>query len=62
MATALARLTGPPRPLSDAQLDDKFAQLVEPVLGAERVKKIGDACRRLADVANIRDVVALCCP
>ena len=50
------------RPLSDQQLDAKFAQLVEPVLGAARVRQIADSCRGLADQKNVRDLVALCCP
>ena len=50
------------RPLSDAQLDAKFAALVEPVLGAAKAQAIGDACRRLADAADVRELTALCRP
>ena len=50
------------RPLSDAQLDAKFAALVEPVLGAAKAQALGDACRRLADAADVRGLTALCRP
>ena len=35
------------RPLSDAQLEAKFAALVDPVLGAAKVEAIGQTCREL---------------
>jgi 2-methylcitrate dehydratase PrpD len=50
------------RPLSDAQLDAKFAALVEPVLGAARVAAIGTACGTLGALADVRELVALCRP
>ena len=50
------------RPLTDAQLDDKFAQLVDPVLGAVRTQAIGDVCRRLATLPDVRELLPLCCP
>jgi 2-methylcitrate dehydratase PrpD len=50
------------RPLSDAQLDAKFAQLVEPVLGAARVKDIGQACWKLGSMPDVRELVKLCRP
>jgi 2-methylcitrate dehydratase PrpD len=48
------------RPLSQAQLDDKFSALVEPVLGAQRVGAIRDACRRLAGLPDVRELARLC--
>jgi 2-methylcitrate dehydratase PrpD len=50
------------RPLSDAQLDAKFATLVEPVLGAAKGEAIGHVCRRLAVVSDVRELTALCRP
>jgi 2-methylcitrate dehydratase PrpD len=50
------------RPLSDAQLDAKFAGLVEPVLGAPKVAAIGAACRSLAALDDVRKLVQLCRP
>jgi 2-methylcitrate dehydratase PrpD len=50
------------RPLSDAQLDAKFAALVEPVLGAARQRAIGETCRRLGALPDVRELVALCRP
>jgi 2-methylcitrate dehydratase PrpD len=48
------------RPLSDAQLDGKFTQLVEPVLGADRAKAIGQACWKLGALMDVRELVKLC--
>ena len=50
------------RPLSDAQLDAKFAALVSPVLGDQKVRAIADACRGLADLDDVRKLTALCRP
>ena len=50
------------RPLSDAQLDAKFAALVEPMLGAAKVAALADACRGLGATADVRTLVALCRP
>jgi 2-methylcitrate dehydratase PrpD len=50
------------RPLSDDQLAGKFAQLADPVLGAERVRRIGEVCRRLGELQDVRELVRLCCP
>jgi len=50
------------RPLSDAQLEAKFAQLVEPVLGAAKARAITDACHGLATLPDMRGLVALCRP
>jgi 2-methylcitrate dehydratase PrpD len=50
------------RPLSDAQLDAKFAMLVEPVLGAAKVEAIGQMCRRLAAMPDVRALTVLCRP
>ena len=50
------------RPLSDAQLAGKFAQLADPVLGEARVQQIGEVCRKLGDLKDVRELVRLCCP
>jgi 2-methylcitrate dehydratase PrpD len=50
------------RPLSDAQLEAKFAALVEPVLGAAKVASIGAACRALAGITDVRELTELCRP
>lgn len=50
------------RPLSDAQLDAKFAALVDPVLGAARREQIAQACRCLGELPDLRELTALCRP
>ena len=50
------------RPLSDRQLEAKFSQLAEPVLGAERVGRITQACWQLAGLRDVRELIRLCCP
>jgi len=50
------------RPMSDAQLDAKFSALVSPVLGANRVDEIGEACRHLAALDDVRALTTLCRP
>jgi 2-methylcitrate dehydratase PrpD len=50
------------RPLTDAQLEAKFNALVEPVLGAEKARDITATCWRLASVADVRELAALCRP
>ncbi|NML42237.1 MmgE/PrpD family protein [Ramlibacter sp. G-1-2-2] len=50
------------KPLSDQQLEAKFGQLVEPVLGERKVRAITDACWSLARAADVRALTALCRP
>ena len=50
------------RPLTDAQLDAKFAALVEPVLGAAKVSALAGACRTLAGLGDVCALTALCRP
>jgi 2-methylcitrate dehydratase PrpD len=50
------------RPLSDAQLDSKFAALVAPVLGQARPAPIRDVCRTLGQLDDVRALTALCRP
>ncbi len=47
-------------PLSDEQLEAKFAQLVDPVLGAARSREITQACWKLGTLADVRALTALC--
>jgi len=47
-------------PLSDAQLEAKFASLVVPVLGQARSDEITKHCRTLASMPDIRTLTALC--
>jgi 2-methylcitrate dehydratase PrpD len=49
-------------PLSDAQLEAKFTQLVEPVLGAAKARQITEVCWRLAGLADLRELTRLCRP
>jgi 2-methylcitrate dehydratase PrpD len=49
-------------PLSDAQLEAKFAALVVPVLGQDRCTAITNHWRSLASIADIQTFVALCRP
>ncbi|MGB2819006.1 MAG: MmgE/PrpD family protein [Burkholderiaceae bacterium] len=50
------------RPMTDAQLDAKFAALVDPVLGSTKVAAIAQACRALATIDDVRMLTALCRP
>ncbi|MEO5671998.1 MAG: MmgE/PrpD family protein, partial [Ramlibacter sp.] len=50
------------RPLSDAQLEAKFDSLVVPLLGEAKARAVTAACRRLASLANVRELTALCRP
>ena len=47
-------------PLSDAQLEAKFAGLVVPVLGEPRSRQITAQWRTLASLADVRALTALC--
>jgi 2-methylcitrate dehydratase PrpD len=49
-------------PLSDAQLEAKFAALVVPVLGEARCRDITGQWKSLAALSDIRSFVALCRP
>jgi 2-methylcitrate dehydratase PrpD len=49
-------------PLSDAQLEAKFSDLVVPVLGPARAGEITQACRNLASLPDVRVLTALCRP
>ncbi|TWO64986.1 MmgE/PrpD family protein [Caenimonas sedimenti] len=49
-------------PLSDAQLEAKFADLVVPVLGGTRSRDITAQWRGLAAMADVRALTALCRP
>jgi 2-methylcitrate dehydratase PrpD len=48
------------RPLSDAQLEAKFNALVVPQLGEARAREITATCWRLASLADVRALTALC--
>lgn len=50
------------RPMTDAQLDAKFAALVHPVLGAPKGAAIAQACRGLAALDDVRALTTLCRP
>ncbi len=50
------------RPLSDAQLDAKFAALVEPVLGAAKAGAIAEKCRALGALPDVHELIAMCRP
>jgi 2-methylcitrate dehydratase PrpD len=50
------------RPLSDAELDAKAADLCEPVLGAAGARRLLEACRSLGRAPNVRDLVAAALP
>jgi len=49
-------------PLSDAQLEAKFAALVVPVLGDARARDITAHWRTLAALPDVRTLTALCRP
>jgi len=47
------------RPMSDADLQAKFTQLVAPVLGQGRVAPLIDACRSIADASDVNALIQL---
>jgi 2-methylcitrate dehydratase PrpD len=47
------------RPMSDADLEAKFASLTEPVLGRARVRELIGACGSLGGAADVRRLVSL---
>jgi len=49
-------------PLTDLQLEAKFAALVEPLLGPEKSRAITAACWALASTTDVRELTALCRP
>jgi 2-methylcitrate dehydratase PrpD len=49
-------------PLSDAQLEAKFASLVVPVLGEAKSREITQACWQLASLPDVRSLTAKCRP
>jgi 2-methylcitrate dehydratase PrpD len=49
-------------PLSDAQLEGKFSELVHPVLGDARASQITAACWQLATAQDVRTLTAMCRP
>jgi len=50
------------RPMTEAQLDAKFAALVAPVLGESRLAPIAEACLRLATLDDVRTLTTLTRP
>jgi 2-methylcitrate dehydratase PrpD len=50
------------RPLSDAQLEQKFRSLVEPVLGAARAGEITQQCWNFAQLADVAKLTGMCRP
>jgi 2-methylcitrate dehydratase PrpD len=49
-------------PLTDAQLEAKFSDLVVPVLGAGKARQVTAACWSLASMTDVRVLTALCRP
>lgn len=49
-------------PLTDAQLEAKFSDLVAPVLGAGKGRQVTAACWSLASMTDVRVLTALCRP
>ncbi len=50
------------RPMTDADLDQKFRGLVEPILGSDRATKLIAASRSLADAADASSFIPLAIP
>ena len=50
------------RPMSDGDLQAKFASLVEPVLGEERCRAIAEAAWKIGDAPDVRALVRLATP
>ncbi len=50
------------RPMTDAMLEAKFAQMSEPVLGSAKTRQLLDACWGLGQAADVRGLVALARP
>jgi 2-methylcitrate dehydratase PrpD len=50
------------KPMTDAQLDDKFHALVDPVLGASQAGQLLGACRDLGRAGDLRALLSLAVP
>jgi 2-methylcitrate dehydratase PrpD len=50
------------KPMTDAQLDDKFHALVDPVLGASQADPLLAACRGLGQAGDLRTLLSLAVP
>ena len=50
------------RPMTDADLERKFRDLVDPVLGASQAARLCAALRSLSACADLSTLVALACP
>ncbi|HVE50778.1 MAG TPA: MmgE/PrpD family protein [Casimicrobiaceae bacterium] len=47
------------RPMRDVDLEAKFAALAKPVLGAEKVRELIDACWKVGEASDVRSLVTL---
>ena len=47
------------RPMSDADLEAKFSGMSDAILGADRTRRLLDACWTLGAAGSVRDIVAL---
>jgi 2-methylcitrate dehydratase PrpD len=50
------------RPMSDADLEAKFSGMSDAILGADRTRRLLDACWSLGDAADVRALAALARP
>lgn len=50
------------RPMSNAELERKFHDLAAPVIGEARTQELAEACWRLADAPDVRELCALARP
>ncbi|WP_159912035.1 MmgE/PrpD family protein [Pantoea sp. 18069] len=47
------------RPMTDGNLETKFSNMANDILGKAQTRKLMDACWSLADASNVRDVIKL---
>lgn len=49
------------RPMTDADLEDKFSAMNTPILGEAQTRKLMDLCWDLANAASVKELVAAAC-
>jgi 2-methylcitrate dehydratase PrpD len=49
------------RPMSDDELRAKFVAQAAPVLGAKRAAQAADVAARMADLPDVKELIACCC-
>jgi 2-methylcitrate dehydratase PrpD len=49
-------------PMSDANLEQKFTSLTEPVIGKEKTRQLSSALWQLGQASDLKQIIKLCTP